>query len=38
MRLKGDEVYKAGIANYYIPQKDLKQAYNELKSEIQHSQ
>jgi len=38
MRLKGEEVYKAGIANYYIPRKDLKQAYNELKNEIQHSQ
>jgi hypothetical protein len=38
MRLKGEEVYKAGIANFYIPRKDLKQAYKELKTELQHSQ
>lgn len=38
MRLKGDEVYKAGIANYYIPRNDLNQALKEVKTELQHSQ
>jgi len=37
MRLKGEEVYKAGIANYFIPRERLPQVYSDLKRELAHS-
>ena len=37
MRLKGEEVYKAGIANYFIPRDRLPNVYNDLKMELVHS-
>lgn len=37
MHLKGEDVYKAGIANYFIPRENLPQVFKDLKAELIHS-
>ena len=36
-RLKGEDVYIAGLANYFIPREKIPDAYAELKSEMKNS-
>lgn len=36
-RLKGEDLYVAGLANYYIPRKSLEATFNELKEALPSS-
>lgn len=33
-RLKGEDLYISGLANYFIPRKNIEQAYNEIKTAL----
>jgi 3-hydroxyisobutyryl-CoA hydrolase len=37
-QLKGEDVYKAGIANYFVPRELLPELFQEIKSEMTHAQ
>jgi hypothetical protein len=36
-RLKGEDLYISGLANYFIPRKDIGEAYKEIKSALPNS-